>query len=44
MLLIPFIGAMIIGLLDYIDLEIDDNLSFNFCLSTIFFTISVSFF
>ncbi|TKJ21915.1 MAG: hypothetical protein CEE43_08210 [Promethearchaeota archaeon Loki_b32] len=44
LLLIPFIGAMIIGLLDYIDLEIDDNLSFNFCLSTIFFTISVSFF
>ena len=43
-LLIPLIGAMIIGLLDYIDLEIDDNLSFNFCLSTIFYIISVSFF
>ncbi|MFX0138658.1 MAG: hypothetical protein ACFFDN_33760, partial [Candidatus Hodarchaeota archaeon] len=34
---IPFIGAMIIGILDYLDLEIDDNLSYNFCLSTTFF-------
>ena len=41
LILIPFIGAMIIGLLDYLDLEIDDNLSFNFCLSTILFFISI---
>jgi dolichol kinase len=38
--LIPFIGAMIIGILDYLDLEIDDNLSYNFCLSTVFFFIA----
>jgi len=44
LLLNPFIGAMIIGLLDYLDLEIDDNLSFNFCLSTILFFISISLF
>jgi len=44
LLLIPFIGTMIIGLLDYIDLEIDDNLSFNFCLSTVLFFISISLF
>ncbi len=37
----PLIGAMIIGLLDYLDLEIDDNLSFNFCLSTILFFTSI---
>lgn len=40
--LIPFIGAMIIGILDYLDLEIDDNLSYNFCLSTVLFFISSS--
>ncbi|MEE9377211.1 MAG: hypothetical protein V3V33_04155 [Candidatus Lokiarchaeia archaeon] len=44
LLLNPFIGAMIIGLLDYLDLEIDDNLSFNFCLSTILFFVSISIF
>lgn len=38
--LIPFIGATIIGILDYLDLEIDDNLSYNFCLSTVLFFIS----
>ncbi|MFW9999923.1 MAG: hypothetical protein ACFE9Q_05555 [Candidatus Hodarchaeota archaeon] len=40
--LIPIVGMMIIGLLDYLDLEIDDNLSFTFCLSTILFFISFS--
>ncbi len=40
--LIPFIGAMLIGILDYLDLEIDDNLSYNFCLSTVLFFISAS--
>jgi CDP-diglyceride synthetase len=34
---IPFIGAVIIGLIDYFDLEIDDNLSYIFILSTILF-------
>ncbi|MFW9936846.1 MAG: hypothetical protein ACFFD5_04310 [Candidatus Thorarchaeota archaeon] len=38
--LIPTIGALIIGLLDYLDLEIDDNLSYNFVLSTILFFVS----
>ncbi|MFX1385878.1 MAG: hypothetical protein ACFE9M_01560 [Promethearchaeota archaeon] len=41
LLIIPFIGMMIIGLLDYLDLEIDDNLTFNFCLSTVLFFISI---
>lgn len=40
--LIPLIGAVIIGILDYLDLEIDDNLSYNFCLSTVLFFISSS--
>ena len=44
LLLNSFIGAMIIGLLDYLDLEIDDNLSFIFCLSTVLFFISISLF
>ncbi len=34
---IPFIGAIIIGLVDYFDLEIDDNLSYIFILSTVLF-------
>jgi dolichol kinase len=42
LLLIPLIGMIIIGLLDYLDLEIDDNLTFNFCLTTILFFISIS--
>ncbi len=37
LLLIPCIGTMIIGILDYLDLEIDDNLTFNFSVSTILF-------
>lgn len=40
--LIPVVGAMIIGLLDYLDLNIDDNLSFNFCVTSILFFISIS--
>ncbi len=39
--LIPLVGALIIGLLDYLDLEIDDNLSFNFSLSIVLFLISI---
>ena len=42
LLLIPFIGMLVIGLLDYWDLEIGDNLTFNFCVSTILFFISIS--
>ncbi|MFX1420162.1 MAG: hypothetical protein ACFE9N_14695 [Promethearchaeota archaeon] len=42
LLLIPFIGMLVIGLLDYCDLEIDDNLSFNFFVSTLLFFISIS--
>jgi dolichol kinase len=40
--LIPFIGMMIIGIIDYLDLEVDDNLTFNFCVSTILFFTSIS--
>jgi dolichol kinase len=39
--LIPLIGALIVGLLDYLDLEVDDNLTFNFCLSIVLFLISI---
>jgi CDP-diglyceride synthetase len=35
--ILPLIGCCVIGLLDYCDLEIDDNLSFNFSLSSILF-------
>ncbi len=42
LLIIPFIGTMIIGIIDYLDLEIDDNLTFNFCVSTILFFSSIS--
>lgn len=43
LLFIPLIGALIIGLLDYFDLEIDDNLTYPFILSTILFFISFLF-
>jgi CDP-diglyceride synthetase len=36
-LFIPLLGAIIIGLIDYLDLEIDDNLSYIFILSTVLF-------
>ena len=35
---------MIIGLLDYLDLEIDDNLTFNFSVTTVLFFLSISIF
>lgn len=38
---IPSIGALIIGIIDYVNLEIDDNLSYNFSLSIILFFISI---
>ena len=34
---IPLLGAIIIGLIDYLDLEIDDNLSYIFIISTVLF-------
>ena len=40
-LLIPLIGAIIIGVLDYLDLEIDDNLSFNFIVTSILFFVAI---
>lgn len=36
-LLLPFIGALIVGILDYLDLEVDDNLTYNFVISSILF-------
>ena len=42
LLLIPSIGMVIIGIIDYSDLVIDDNLTFNFCVSTILFFTSIS--
>jgi len=38
---IPLIGAIILGLIDYLDLKIDDNLSYNFRISTVLFFISI---
>jgi CDP-diglyceride synthetase len=39
-LLLPLIGALIIGFLDFLDLEIDDNLTYNFIISTVLFFFS----
>ncbi|MFW9771385.1 MAG: hypothetical protein ACFFB4_15460 [Promethearchaeota archaeon] len=36
-LLLPLIGALIVGVLDYFDLEVDDNLTYNFVISSILF-------
>lgn len=41
LILIPLVGAVIIGLLDFLDLEVDDNLSYNFIVSTVSFFISI---
>jgi len=41
LILIPLVGAVIIGLLDFFDLEVDDNLSYNFIVSTVLFFISI---
>lgn len=40
-IIFPLIGAITIGTLDYLDLEIDDNLSFNFVLTSILFFITI---
>lgn len=42
-ILIPLIGALIIGLLDYLDIEIDDNLTYPFFVSSALFFISLLF-
>ena len=41
---IPIIGAILIGCIDYLDVEIDDNLSNNIILSTLLFFASILFF
>ncbi|TKJ27757.1 MAG: hypothetical protein CEE42_00860 [Promethearchaeota archaeon Loki_b31] len=41
LILIPLVGAVIIGFLDFLDLEVDDNLSYNFIVSTVLFFISI---
>ena len=39
--LLPLIGALIIGFLDFLDLEVDDNLTYNFVISSVLFFFSV---
>ncbi|MBD3193788.1 MAG: hypothetical protein GF317_01945 [Candidatus Lokiarchaeota archaeon] len=41
---IPLFGATLIGIIDYLDLEIDDNLTYPVVVSTILFIIAVIFF
>ena len=41
LILLPLIGAIIIGILDFLDLDVDDNLTYNFVLSTTIFFILI---
>jgi dolichol kinase len=41
LILLPLIGTMIMGILDFLDLDVDDNLSYNFVLTTVIFFISI---
>jgi len=41
LILLPLIGTMIMGILDFLDLDVDDNLSYNFVLTTVLFFISI---
>ncbi len=41
LILLPSIGTLMIGFIDYLDLDVDDNLSYNFMLSTTLFIISL---
>ena len=41
LILLPLIGTLIIGFFDFLDLDVDDNLSYNFVLSTVLFFISI---
>jgi CDP-diglyceride synthetase len=39
--LIPLVGTLIIGILDYLDLVIDDNLSYNITVTTVLFYLAI---
>jgi len=39
--ILPLIGCLIIGLLDYLDLELDDNLTYPFTVTTVLFYVSI---
>ena len=41
LMILPSIGTFMIGFIDYLDLDVDDNLSYNFMLSTTLFVISL---
>ncbi|MHA1234184.1 MAG: phosphatidate cytidylyltransferase [Promethearchaeota archaeon] len=41
LIILPSTGTIVIGCIDYLDLDVDDNLSYNFILSTILFVISL---
>ncbi|NVM43569.1 MAG: phosphatidate cytidylyltransferase [Candidatus Lokiarchaeota archaeon] len=41
LILLPLIGTMIMGILDFLDLDVDDNLSYNFVITTVLFFISI---
>ena len=41
LIILPAIGTLLIGLIDFLDLDVDDNLSYNFVLSTALFVISL---
>jgi dolichol kinase len=41
LIILPSIGTLVIGFIDYLDLAVDDNLSYNFMLSTTLFVISL---
>ncbi|MHA1150965.1 MAG: phosphatidate cytidylyltransferase [Promethearchaeota archaeon] len=41
LILLPLIGSLIIGFLDYLDLEIDDNLTFNVCTTVLLFFLAI---
>lgn len=41
LIILPSIGTLLIGFIDYLDLDVDDNLSYNFIVSTTLFVISL---
>ena len=41
LILLPLVGTVIMGILDFLDLDVDDNLSYSLVLSTILFFISI---
>ncbi len=41
LIILPAIGTLLIGFIDFLDLDVDDNLSYNFVLSTTLFVISL---